>query len=101
MEREPQKQNDNDMKSSRPQMPSGIVRPMASTLPPAAHGVLAGIFHKLAAHHAQLANSPDPAVARLPRPDQAAKDAQGGLPLMRRPVIGLPNSPIGVPNSPY
>jgi len=74
-------------------MPSGIVRPMASTLPPAAHGVLAGIFHKLAVHHAQLANSPDPAVARLPRPDQAATDVQGGHPLMRRTVIGVPNSP--------
>jgi hypothetical protein len=81
------------MKSSRPQMPSGIVRPMASSLPPAAHGVLAGIYQQLAAHHAQLANSPDPAVARLPRPDQAAKDVQGGYPLMRRPVIGVPNSP--------
>jgi hypothetical protein len=82
-------------------IPSGHVSTPKSTIPPAAHGLLSSIFARLAAHHAQLANSPDPAVARLPRPDQAARDVQGGYPLLRRPVIGVPNSPIGVPNSPY
>ena len=74
-------------------IPSGKVTTPKSTIPPAVHGVLAGIFRKLAQHHAQMANSPDPAVARLPRPDMAAKDAQGGRPLVRQPVIGAANSP--------
>ena len=79
------------MKSAH--IPSGTVATPKSTLPPAAHGILAGIFRKLAAHHAQLANSPDPSTARLPRPDMAAKDARGGRPLVREPVIGTANSP--------
>ncbi len=73
-------------------IPSGKVTTPKSTLPPAAHGVLAGIFRKLAQHHQSMAGA-DPAVARLPRPDVAAKDAQGGRPLVRQPVIGAANSP--------
>ena len=77
----------------RASIPSGHVTTPKSTLPPAAHGLLSSIFAKLAAHHAQMANSPDPATAKLPRPDMAAKDARGGRPLVREPVIGTPNSP--------
>ena len=97
MEREPQKQN--DMKPIASSIPSGHVSALPSTLPPAAHGLLSSIYARLAAHHAAMANAPDPAVARLPRPDMAATDAMRGNPIMRRPVIGVPNSPV--PNSPY
>ena len=76
-----------------PRLSSGAVHAVGSTLPPQAHGILAGIFSRLAAHHQALANSPQTGPAWLPRPDVAAKDArQGGL-IGRNPVLGVPDSP--------
>ena len=74
-------------------IPSGAVHSPQSTLPPQAHGILAGIFARLAAHHQNLANAPQTGPASVPRPDIAARDArQGGL-IGRSPVLGVPDSP--------
>lgn len=84
------------MKAPSIHIPSGNVPAPPNTVP---HLALASIFSKLAAlhqHAAQVqANSPDKAVARLPRPDQAAMDAQKGRPLVRQPVIGTANPAAG------
>jgi hypothetical protein len=41
-----------------------------------------------------MANAPDQANARLPRPDMAAIDTQRGRPLARQAVIGAPNPAV-------
>ena len=74
-------------------IPSGAVHAVGSTLPPEAHGVLAGIFSRLAAHHQSLANSPQTGPAGVPRPDIAAKDVTRGGLIGRNPVLGVPDSP--------
>jgi hypothetical protein len=74
-------------------IPSGAVHSPQSTLPPQAHGILAGIFANLAAHHQAMASGADRADPRLPRPDVAAKDVAGGRPIQRQPVLGVPDSP--------
>lgn len=81
------------MKTTR--IPSGVVPAPKSTLPPAAHGLLASMFANLAAKHGRLAgaNKPDSAVAPLGAPDKAAINSQKGRGLTRQPVIGAPNDP--------
>ena len=60
------------------------------------HLHLAQMFHRLAGIHLSkaMANSPDKAVATLPKPDKAALNArQPGGYQGRQPVIGTPNQP--------
>ena len=78
------------MKFSAPApIPAGKVAAPKSIIP---HLALANVFQRLANMHRNLAgaNAPDPANARVPRPDKAALDAQSGAPLIREPVIGGP-----------
>ena len=54
---------------------------------------LAGMFARLAAMRGRgkpMVNAPDPADARLPRPDAAVMDTRRGRALVRQPVIGVP-----------
>ena len=78
------------MKPSPNQIPAGRVPAPKSTVP---HLHLANMFSRLAQRHigAAMANAPDQANARLPRPDMAAIDTQRGRPLARQAVIGAPN----------
>lgn len=78
------------MKPSLNQIPAGKVPAPKSTVP---HLHLASMFSRLAQRHigAAMANAPDPAAAKLPRPDMAAIDTQRGRPLARQAVIGSPN----------
>lgn len=80
------------MKFSPPKFSGGTGKVPApkNTVP---HLHLAAMFSKLAAMHAQkaMANSPDKAVANLPRPDKAVGDERKNGFLGRQPVIGTPN----------
>jgi hypothetical protein len=78
-------------------IPSGAARPVKSTVPPAVHGMLSGIFAKLAGKHAALAgaNRPDRAVQPLGAPDRIATLAGKGKGLTRQPVIGSPDPANG------
>ena len=80
-----------------PKLPSGKVTTPKPTLPPAAHGMLAGMFSKLAAHHAALANKPDRATAPLLRPDAAAGAGAKGKGQIRQPLLGTPTDPNATP----
>ena len=80
------------MKTIHAHIPKGYVPKPISTVPTAAHGVLAGQFAKLAQHHAALAaNKPDAANQPLMRPDQVALAVRKGRGAVRQPVIGTPN----------
>jgi hypothetical protein len=78
------------MRPSLSQIPSGRVAMPKSTVP---HLQLAGLFRRLANRHSKMAmaNAPDPATARLPRPDMAALNVRKGRAQVRQPLIGSPN----------
>lgn len=81
------------MKTSK--IPSGKASAIKSTLPPAAHGVLAKMFGKLSAHHAALAgaNKPDAQNQPLPAADKVVTAQRAGRAIGRQPVYGTPTDP--------
>jgi hypothetical protein len=76
-------------------IPSGAVRPVASTIPAAAHGVLAKMFSKLSSHHAALAgaNKPDAQNQPLPAADKVITAQRAGRAIGRQPIYGTPTDP--------
>ena len=84
------------MKAS-PKIPSGKTTAPATTIPKATHGILAGIFSKLAAHHQAMANKPDKSAAPLMRPDAAALAGSKGKAQIRQPFLGAASDPNAGP----